>query len=416
MYNLRFFLPYLFFLYNKFITAGRTMTIKDRQQIIKQKLLGLNMSPGELMGFLVISNEQLRKYATGRPYFEEGTYLSFLAFLGIDKSAIGFVDPKLEKPLNTPVSLLLPPKSVKNQYFKAVNHVFSNLFIRTNKNYRDEMFKKHLFEKNFGYTEPVLYKTVLFAIIILFGISYFISELIVLENVLISLSIPLTLLLLVYEFDKHEQLNLKETLFLFVVGGMVSLGVTYLIRGITGYPNYLLGDIVTGFVEETAKLITSILLIRKIKFRNVYTAFVLGFAVGAGFDAFETMEYGLNTLITTGSYYEGLWTLLVRTALSFGIGHHYWTAIIFASLVGLSKTHRIDYHKLYHPTFIAIYIFISLFHAFFNYSNFVFQIIMTIFGVLVFPYIGYQLYLKRFTEVSLNTNIFETTEEVFLPN
>lgn len=390
------------------------MTIKDRQRLIKQQLLSIGMTPSEFMAFLVITAEQLKNYVSGRPYFEEESYLSFLEFIGIDKYKVGYIDPKLEAPIKTPLALFYPPKGIKNQPFKALKHVFRNLASKTPKSYRDEYNAKHLFEHNFGYTEPYLFKYVLISILLIFGLSYLIAELIVLENVLISLSIPLTLLILVYEFDKHDQLNLKDVLTVFVLGGITSLGVTFLIRGITGYPEYLLGDLVTGFVEETAKVLTCMIFIRKIKFRNVYTAFLLGFAIGAGFDAFETMEYGLNALVNSGSYWEGLWTLLVRTLLSFGIGHHYWTGIIFATLVGLSKTHTIDYHKLYHPTFLVVWISIALFHAFFNYSNIFVQVLFGIFGVIVFPYIGYQFYLRRFTEPKPLESTVQSVTEYFV--
>lgn len=392
------------------------MTIKQRQEVIKAQLLIQTISPQELMGFLVLSNEQLKQYATGKPYFDDERYLDFLEFIGIDKYAIGYVDPKSEEPLKTPLDLLRPKRPTKNQPFKAIKHVFMNLVARTPKSYKEEFAKKHLFERNFGYTEPFIYKYILFGTMILFGLSYLLAELIVLENVMISLSIPLSLLILAYEFDKHDQINLKDVLYLFFIGGISSLGITYMIRSLTGYPSLLAGDLVTGFVEETAKLIACMIFIRRIKFKNVFTAFVVGFAIGAGFDAFETMEYGLNAIVSTGNYYEALFTLLARTALSFGIGHHYWTGIIFATFIGLSKTFKPDYHKLYHPTFLFVYVFISLFHAFFNYSDILTQLGMAVFGAIVFPYIGYQFYLKRFTEKIIETVTVSKEEPLVFVN
>ena len=139
---------------------------------------------------------------------------------------------KSEEPLKTPLDLLRPKKPTKNQPLKAFRHVFMNLVARTPKSYKEEFAKKHLFERNFGYTEPFIYKYILFGTMILFGLSYLLAELIVLENVMISLSIPLSLLILAYEFDKHDQINLKDVLYLFFIGGISSLGITYMIRKI----------------------------------------------------------------------------------------------------------------------------------------------------------------------------------------
>ena len=392
------------------------MLIKQRKEMIKQYLLRLSITPQELMGFLVLSEQQLREYASGKPFFEDERYIDFIEFIGIDKYEIGYTEPKTEKALGSPLSLFFPNRGVPNQPIRAFRHLLSNLFTRTSKEYRREFAPKHLFEKNFGYTEPFIYKQVLLGLLLVFALSYIMADLTVLQNVALGLSIPLTLLILVYEFDKHDQLNLRDVLVLFVVGGIVSMGITYWIRMFTGYPDGLVGDLMTGFVEETAKLITAIVFIRKIKFRNVYTAFVLAFAIGAGFDAFETMEYGINAIFSTGNYFQGTVTLAFRSVLSFGIGHHYWTAIIFATLAGLSKSFKVDFHKLYHPTFVLVYLFIIIFHAMFNHMPLWIEILMTIFGLIVFPYIGYQFYLKHYTELPIETIHTETEIPTYLPN
>ena len=67
------------------------MTIKERQEIIKKQLLGLTITPQELMGFLILSETQLRLYASGKPFFEDERYLDFIEFIGINKYTIGIL-------------------------------------------------------------------------------------------------------------------------------------------------------------------------------------------------------------------------------------------------------------------------------------------------------------------------------------
>lgn len=373
------------------------MTNRERQNLIKERLLQQTLTPNEFIQMWGLTTYDLKKYVTGKPYFDESKYLSFLVALSIDKNAIGYVEPKQEEPLKTPLDLLRPKEAKLNKPIKAFKGLFMNMRQRTTKVYREEALKNHLFERQFGYTIPFMYKYFFIGIALVFITNYLLAQMIVIDNVLLSFSIPFTLLLLVYELDYHDQLNLKDVFVLFVSGGIISIGVTFFIRNLTGYPDGMIGDIVTGFVEETAKLLTAMFLIRRVKFRNVYTAFVFGFAVGAGFDVFETMEYGINSILSSGVAITGTETLLTRSLFALGIGHHYWTGIIFATLIGLSKTNTIDFKKLYHPTFILVFIFISLYHAYFNYSGYLMQIVLAVMGAILFSYIGYQFYLRRFS-------------------
>ena len=374
------------------------MTHRERQALIKERLLQQTLTPNEFMNMLGLTKGELTQFVSGKPYFDDMKYLSFLLALHINKYSIGYIDPKLEKPLQSPLDLLRPQDSKLNKPISAFKKLLFNMRQRTTKHYREETLKNHLFDLNFGYTIPFMYKYFFVGVLLVFITNLLLAQMVVIDNVLLSFSTPFTLLLLVYELDQHDQLNLKDILFLFVTGGILSIGVTFFIRDITGYPTGLVGDIVTGFVEETAKLLTCMFLVRKVKFRTVYTAFVFGFAVGAGFDVFETMDYGINAILNTGVAETGTMTLITRSLFALGVGHHFWTGIIFATLVGLSKTNHINFKKALHPTFIVVFLFISLYHALFNYSVYGMQIVLAIVGAFLFNYVGYQFYLRRFTE------------------
>lgn len=374
---------------------GDIMTNKARQAIIKQQLLNQPLSPQVFMDVLNLTKAELTKYASGKAFFEEPKYLLFLAELNIDKFSIGYVEPKNETPLQTPLDLIRPLKPTRNEPITAIKKGLFNLRTHMSKEYQVETLKLHLFEKNFGDTVPYLYKRIFIVMALVLLFNNLLPHIGIINFVVLGFSIPFTLMILIYELDRHDQLNLMDVLKLFVVGGMLSIGITYLIRSLTGYPEGLVGDLMTGLVEESAKLITCMILVRQTKFRNVYTAFVFGFVVGAGFDVFETMDYGFNTMISLESAVSGMETLATRSLFALGIGHHFWTGIIFATLVGLSKTINIDYKKLYHPTFIAVFGFIALYHAFFNFSDFYVQIALAVIGALLFNYVGYQFYIKR---------------------
>lgn len=377
---------------------GDIMTNKERQAIIKQQLLNQPLSPQVFMDVLNITKAELTKYASGKAFFEDPKYLLFLTELNIDKFSFGYVEPKSETSLQSPLDLIRPVKPTKNEPIKVIKKGLFNLRTQMSKEYQTDTLKLHLFEKNFGDTVPYLYKRIFIVMAILLIFNNLLSYIAIINYIVLGFSIPFILMILVYELDRHDQLNLKEVLKLFVVGGVLSIGITYLIRSLTGYPEGLVGDLMTGLVEESAKLITCMILVRQIKFRNVYTAFVFGFAVGAGFDVFETMDYGINAMLSLGSAGAGIGTLATRSLFALGIGHHFWTGVIFATLVGLSRTVNVDIKKLYHPTFIVVFVFIALYHAFFNFSDLYIQIALAVVGAGLFSYIGYQFYLRQYTE------------------
>ena len=135
----------------------------------------------------------------------------------------------------------------------------------------------------------------------------------------------------------------------FLVGGIVSLGLTHLIREVTGFTDGILGDLQTGFVEETAKLLVVLIILKRVKVKHMFTGVLIGFAVGAGFDVFETTDYAINTLIeTSGNYNEMIWTTWFRSIFAVGIGHHFWTGILAGTLVSLSTSLKVAFKKLYH--------------------------------------------------------------------
>ena len=118
-----------------------------------------------------------------------------------------------------------------------------------------------------------------------------------------------------------------------------------------------MGDITTGLVEETAKLLVVLLIFKLIPIRYAFTGLLIGFAVGAGFDVFETSDYGMFELFdSNGDIYQMQGLLLVRTLFALGIGHHFWTGILAGTFNCLKQESDIQiqnpftsnlYHRLY---------------------------------------------------------------------
>lgn len=357
---------------------------------------------------LDIDLELVKRYIEGTPYFQEQKYVAFIEYIGFNKEQLGYLEEKSEKPIKNPFNLLKVDKH--NTPFtrqKIIMFRYNLLKRNTIKEIKQGFGRNLFFDKT--YHTPFLYKYFLILLGFLFILDASVSNVVSVSNLLIASSIPITLLILIYEFDKSE-LNLLKILSFAFLGGIASIGITHLIRSVTGYPVGFVGDVATGLIEESAKLLVVILIFKFIPIRYAFTGLLIGFAVGAGFDVLETSDYGINALLESeGDIYAMQVNLLIRTVYALGIGHHFWTGVLAASLQVVSKYSKFSLKSLLSPAFITLFIMIILFHATWNFNPYDFLTIpLTLIGGISFFIIANNLYYKMLDDISkpLNDSLF----------
>ena len=217
---------------------------------------------------------------------------------------------------------------------------------------------------------PHLYIKVFLVFATLFGLAFLIDEYTTV-NFSLVIMVPLAWLVFIQELHYPKTLSFFRTLLYFAVGGITSILLVTIIREITGYPMGFIGDILTGFIEELAKILIVIVILRRLKPQHVITGLLVGFAVGAGFDVFESADYGIIALLSSeNGYYDmissGAWRGFFALV---GIGHHFWTGMLAAGLMMLRKTYKVTYSSLFQPTFIILFIYVMFIHAAWNFSE-----------------------------------------------
>ena len=112
-----------------------------------------------------------------------------------------------------------------------------------------------------------------------------------------AFAVPLATLVLFFELNSPHNVSIHVVWKLFLLGAVVSLGVALL-----GYAFkiFQLSDMEAGIVEECAKLITVVLVMRSVRYKYILNGILFGATVGAGFAAFETAGYALNVGYMTG--------------------------------------------------------------------------------------------------------------------
>jgi RsiW-degrading membrane proteinase PrsW (M82 family) len=203
-----------------------------------------------------------------------------------------------------------------------------------------------------GWPKPWLFFRLLAALVIAYAVLAVICQTTGNSNCIPGImflgafAVPLATLMLFFELNSPRNVSLHMIGKLFLAGAVISLGVALL-----GYslPIFQLGTWEAGIVEEVAKLLTVVILVRSVRYKYVLNGILFGATVGAGFACFETAGYALNEGFLTGllpvvvqsgqltaaatqaGVSQMLSILLLRGVLA-PLGHVAWTAIAAGAL------------------------------------------------------------------------------------
>lgn len=191
-----------------------------------------------------------------------------------------------------------------------------------------------------------------------------------------SLATPITSLIYFFELNKFRSLSLLKVLRFFLIGSIVSIGVTF---SLTMLQRVLLRDyqdhelvyhgvdlmpVVTTFLaalyEEVGK--TAIIFIFLWHYRRriyIFQGLLIGACVGAGFAVFESAGY---TLLNVDNFLE---TIFQRGLIA-PVCHIAWGAIVGGGIM-LITDRRLKVTKLLNPKFWCLVLFVTLIHCAWNY-------------------------------------------------
>lgn len=147
-----------------------------------------------------------------------------------------------------------------------------------------------------GWQKPFLFARFFVLCVITLGLAYVLSYLSPGGNdtILVGMAmiVPMTMLLLAWEMNVPRTISLMEVLKIVAVGGVLSLIITLGLRlaGLDPADSAL-----APVVEEPAKLIVIILILKRKNYKYILEGVLLGMAVGTGFAIIETLNYILNS-------------------------------------------------------------------------------------------------------------------------
>lgn len=170
--------------------------------------------------------------------------------------------------------------------------------------------KPFLFSRFFTFTSLVLVLFYILAIQFDHGTGK------VLLLILLPLLVPVSVLLLTWEMNVPRDISLMEVIKMVALGGALSMIANFVLQiaGVNPSVTWF------GLVEEPAKLIIIILMLKQKNRRYILDGVLIGMAVGTGFAIVETLDYvwGAFTLGATASALDLMITALQQPGATLG--------------------------------------------------------------------------------------------------
>jgi RsiW-degrading membrane proteinase PrsW (M82 family) len=192
-----------------------------------------------------------------------------------------------------------------------------------------------------------------------------------------AFAVPLATLTLFFELNSPHNVSIHVVGKLFLYGAIASLGVALL-----GYalPIFQISDMEAGIVEEIAKLLTVIAVMRTARYPYILNGILFGATVGAGFACFETAGYALNMGLLPGllpgvqgaqqvspdAMHAGVVSmlqLLLLRGIEAPLGHVAWTALAAGAFWRVKKDKPVSVKMLFDPRFLKAFLIPVSLHA-----------------------------------------------------
>ena len=147
-----------------------------------------------------------------------------------------------------------------------------------------------------------------------------------------ALLVPVAFVAFVYQRAGAWSVSLIDAAACFLAGGILGTVAAAVLEYRTLRDFGVLPSLAVGLVEEACKLAVALVFFAGGRLRTQADGLLIGVAAGMGFAAFETMGYGLVTLLQSGGRIGPVeQVLFVRGVLS-PAGHAAWTGLVCAAV------------------------------------------------------------------------------------
>lgn len=221
--------------------------------------------------------------------------------------------------------------------------------------------------------------------------------------------VPVTYVAFFYEKRKLSGVRLSDTAASFFYGGFLGTFSAAILEPIFIHTLNFQTAIIVGMIEELAKIIGVILILRHRRHDLALDGIILGAAAGMGFAALESSGYAFTAFLRSGgSLSVTVYVTLLRGILS-PFGHGTWTAILTGVLLKESapRYFRLSFKVL--STYIMVVILHGLWDGLPDFMSifmpspaavFVGELVVGITGIIILSIMWY--FAKKQARLRLN--------------
>ena len=195
-----------------------------------------------------------------------------------------------------------------------------------------------------------------------------------------SFAVPLASAVLFFEMNIRKNVSLYQVIKMILIGGVMSIALTHFLNLLRPQLISTFGltkewhASVAGPLEETAKLLAVVLLVRNVKYRYTLNGLLFGAAVGVGFAMFESAGYAFGhflskfggTLPSLKPAMEGMNKVIFLRGVLAPIGHVAYSAIAVGALWRVKGGEPFSWSLLGNMRFLRLFACAVALHAFWN--------------------------------------------------
>ncbi|WP_245958216.1 PrsW family intramembrane metalloprotease [Roseimicrobium gellanilyticum] len=181
-----------------------------------------------------------------------------------------------------------------------------------------------------------------------------------------SFAVPLSVLVLFFEFNAPRNVFLYQMIRVMLIGGMLSLLITMFFSSWSDSIGLSwMGASVAGIVEESAKLLALLVIVGNPRYPWSLNGMLFGACVGTSFAVIETAGYAFESLFS--GYSNGVEiTLLMRGIVTPLGGHGILTAMVGAALWRVKGNSRFQFEMLRDSRFLRVFLTAVILHTVWN--------------------------------------------------
>ena len=179
-------------------------------------------------------------------------------------------------------------------------------------------------------------------------------------------AVPVSTLIFFIEINVPRNVSMNQLLRLLMLGGISSILLTLTLDAYLSSKSMFFGAILTGLVEEVAKMATVIRLMRNSRYTWTLNGLLIGAAVGTGFAAFESAGYILGAALGSGES-SMFFTLFLR-ALLCPFGHIVWTGAAAAAFWKVKGKQEFKWKMLGDLRFLRVLGIVIVLHSIWDMS------------------------------------------------